>query len=159
MIDEEAIYYALAELMSTVRWTRAGDTTPSTRKFVTISRRVKLFADVGASQQPACFQAEWASDEQQTSNLPYKTTLMANWIIYQCVANDPKGIGAIENNLILKGVRAALAPKPNDIGFSDKRNTLNGLVYHCFIQGRLFRDPGDIDGQGMLIVPIKLLVP
>lgn len=159
MIDEEAIYYALASLMATVRWTRTGESPPKTYQFITISRRVKLFADVMPAEQPACFQAEWASDEQQVSNQPYKTTLMANWIIYQCVSKDPKGIGAVENNMILKGVRKALAPLPNDPGFADKRNTLGGLVYHCFIQGRLFRDPGDIDGQGMLVVPIKLLVP
>lgn len=158
MIDEELIFYTLAERMAAVRWTRAGDD-PDARRFITMSRRVKLFSDVASDQQPACYQAEWASEEAQITGMPYKTTLMANWIVYQCVAKDHNALGAVENNLIIGGIRKALEPLPNDPGFLDKRNTLNGLVYHCFISGRIFKDPGDIDDQGMLVVPIKLLVP
>jgi len=159
MIDEEAIFAALFERVSAVTWTRAGDPDPDTRQFLTKSRRVRLFADVPSNQQPACFQAEWATDEQQVTNQPYKTTLMANWVIFQCIGKDKKAIGAIENNLIIGGCRKALAPLPSDPGFPDRRNTLNGLVHHCFISGRIFKDPGDIDDQGMIVIPIKLLVP
>lgn len=158
MVDEELIYYTLAQRMSDVRWTRAGDS-PDARRFITISRRVKIFSDVPGAQQPACFQAEWATTESQVSGMPYKTTLDANWIIYQCIGKDKNALGAVENNLILGGVRKALQPKPSDPGYSDRRNTLGGLVYHCFISGRIFKDPGDIDDQGMMVVPIKLLVP
>lgn len=159
MIDEELIFYTLAQRMVIVRWTRPGDAAPHLQRFVTISRRVKIFSDVPGAQQPACFQAEWATNETQTTNLPYKTTLDANWIIYQNINKDPNALGATENNLILGGVRAALAPTPDDPGFLDRRNTLGGLVHHCFISGRIFKDPGDIDSQGMMVVPIKLLVP
>lgn len=158
MIDEELIYATLAERMVDVRWTRQGDD-PDARRFITTSRRVRLFADVPSDIQPACFQAEWAVEEQQTTGMPYKTTLTANWIIFQCVGIDKNAIGAIENNLIVKGVRKVLAPKPDDPGFQDNRNTLNGLVHHCFIEGRIFKEPGDIDDQGMIVIPIKLLVP
>lgn len=159
MIDEEAIFAALFERVATVSWLRSGDDPMSPRTFVTSSRRVRLFADVPSNQQPACFQAEWATDEQQVTNQPYKTTLMANWVIFQCIGKDKKAIGAIENNLIIGGCRKALAPLPADPGYPDKRNTLNGLVHHCFISGRIFKDPGDIDDQGMIVIPIKLLVP
>jgi len=159
MIDDELIFYTLALRMADVRWTRPGDESAGTNKFKTVSRRVKLFSDVPAPQQAACFQAEWGSDEGQVTNLPTKTTLLANWIIYQCVAKDDKALGAVENNLILRGVRQVLEPQPGDPGFLDRRNTLGGLVHHCFISGRLFKDPGDIDGQGMMVIPIKLLVP
>jgi len=158
MIDEELIFYTLAQLMTEVRWERVGDD-PDARRFVTVSRRVKLFSDVPGELQPACYQAEWASEEAQITGMPYKTTLMANWIIYQCVGKDKNALGAVENNLIIGGVREALAPKPADPGFHDKRNTLGGLVHHCFISGRIFKDPGDIDDQGMLVIPIKVLVP
>lgn len=158
MIDEELIYYALAQRMVDVRWTRSG-AGEQPRRFKTISRRVQLFSDVASASQPACFQAEHTSEEGQVTNMPYKTTLMANWIIYHTTGKDKKAIPTIENNLIIKGVRIALAPKPNDPGFHDRRNTLGGLVHHCFISGRIFRDPGDIDDQAMIVVPIKLLVP
>ena len=153
MIDEELIYYTLAQRMTEVRWQRAGEA-QGHRRFKTVSRRVKLFSDVDTGSQPACFQAEHTSTEGQVTNLPYKTTLEANWIIYHAVGKDKKAIPAIENNLIIKGVRIA-----NDPGFLDRRNTLGGLVHHCFISGRIFRDPGDIDDQAMIVVPIKLLVP
>lgn len=154
MIDEELIFSTLAERMDLVRWTRED---ASEHQFKVTSRRVKLFSD--ATIQPACYQAEHGQTEGQVTGMPYKTILEATWIIYQNVARDANAIPAIENNLIIKGCRTALGPLPQDPGFMDKRNTLNGLVYHCFIQGKLFKDPGDIDGQGMLTIPIKLLVP
>lgn len=159
MIDEELILFTLAERMALVRWTRTGDPVEDTRKFVTISRRIRLFSDVAAKEQPACFQTEWATEEVQVSNKPYKTTIMAAWTIFQCIGKDQKALGTVENNLIIGGCRKVLAPQPIDPGFPDKRNTLNGLVYHCFISGRIFKDPGDIDDQGMIVIPIKLLVP
>ncbi len=157
-MDEELILYTLALRMADVRWTRSGDA-PDARRFITVSRRVKLFSDVAFAQQPACFQAEWGDDSAQVTGMPYKTVIQANWIIYQCVGKDKNALGAIENNLILNGVRRVLAPTPSDRGFPDNRNTLGGLVHHCFISGRIFKDPGDIDDQGMMVVPIKLLVP
>lgn len=157
IIPEEQIFYALAQRMAQVRWTRVGDA-PDARRFVTVSRRVKLFSDVPSAAQPACFQAEHGSTEVEATGFPGKTTLEASWIIYQCVGKDPKAIPAIENNLIIGGVRKALAPAIGDPGYP-KRNTLGGLVHHCYIGGRLFKDPGDIDDQGMIVVPIKVLVP
>lgn len=157
-MNEEATLQALFNLTANVRWARPTDA-PDARSFVTTSRRVRLFSDVGAEQQPACFQAEWATQESQRVNQPYKTILEVNWIVFQCVARDPEAVGASENNLILRGIRAALAPQPSDRGFLDRRNTLGGLVYHCFITGKIFKDPGDLDSQGMMVVPIKVLVP
>lgn len=154
-LDEELILDTLSQRMAEVAWAKGG----KEFKFRSTSRRVKIFADVPTDQQPACFQAEWATDEQQVTNLPYKTVLGVNWIIFQAVSKDSKAIGAKENNLILGGIRKALKPRPDDPGFPDRRNTLNGLVHHCFISGRVFKDPGDIDNQGMMVVPIKLLVP
>lgn len=154
-MDEELIFYTLALRMADVRWRRVGDTVD--RQFLTISRRVVLWD--GAPQQPACYQAEHGDTVAQVTGLPYKTILQAKWIVYQNVAKDPKALGVIENNLILNGCYAALAPKPDDPGFHSKRNTLGGLVHHCFIQGELFKDPGDLDGQGMMVIPIKVLVP
>lgn len=156
MIDEELILFRLAQRMELVRWQR--QSSPDELRFKTVSRRVKLFADVPSSAQPACFQAEHGTTEQEATGFPQKTLLEANWIIYQCVGRDKSAIPAIENNLIIGGVRRALAPTTDDPGFP-KRNTLGGLVHHCFIGGRIFKDPGDIDDQGMIVIPIKVLVP
>lgn len=156
-VDEELVCWTVARLMSEVRWSRDAEEDP--RRFITTSRRVKLFSEVDANEQPACFQAEWGTTEEQRSNLPYKSSVDIRWIIYQCVARDDAALGTVENNLILRGIREALAPKIDDPGYADKRNTLGGLVHHCFLSGTIFKDPGDIDKQGMLVVPIKVLVP
>lgn len=158
-IAEETILYNVANLMTLVRWTRAGDVTQNTHRFITISRRVKLFSDVPSSAQPACFQAEWQDGATQRTNQPYKWELNVNWIIYHSYGKDKKAIPATENNLILDGIRTVLAPTPADPGWLDNRNTLNGLVYKVFIDGRVFKDPGDLDDQAMMVVPIKVLVP
>lgn len=157
MVNDELVMYTLAQLMAEVRWVRPGSA--DEHRFKTVTRRIKLFNEVDSAFQPWCGQAEHSAQEAQVTGMPYKTVLECNWIVYQCVSKDPKGIGAIENNVILWGIRNALAPKPADPGYLDKRNTLGGLVYHCYISGRVFKDPGDIDGQGMMVVPIKLLVP
>jgi hypothetical protein len=31
------------------------------------------------------------------------------------------------------------------------------LVFHCFVDGRIMRDPGDIDGDGISVIPVKIL--
>lgn len=156
MIDEELILYTLAQRMADVRWPARKAGAPD-QQFVTMSRRVVLFGE--CPQQPACYQAEHGDVVSQVTGMPYKTTLEAKWIIYQNVAQDPDALGVVENNRIIEGCYAALAPRPTDPGYADKRNTLGGLVHHCFISGNLFKDPGDLDGQGMIIIPIKILVP
>jgi hypothetical protein len=43
--------------------------------------------------------------------------------------------------------------------FSTNSNTLGGLVYWVRIEGKVFKDPGDIDNQAMLIVPLVVEMP
>src|SRR6478752_8393560 len=102
--------------MTLVRWTEENDPSDNTRLFKTVSRRVKLFSDSGP--QPACYQAEHGDVVRQVTGMPYKTVLEAKWIIYQNVAQDPKALGAVLNNLIIQGCYAALAPLPSDPGFA-----------------------------------------
>lgn len=151
----EQVYQALVALTEEVTWGTA-----PTKQFlnaVATRRRVKLFSD--ATIQPAVYQAEHDEEVAQITNLPYKRAFKASWIVYQNVGKDHSAVPAIENNLILDAIQAALAPKPQDPGFPNKRNTLGGLVHHCYIDGEIFKDPGDIDDQGMMVIPITILVP
>jgi len=54
-------------------------------------------------------------------------------------------------NTILDALEAALNPA------NGARQTLGGLVSHCRIEGAVLKDPGDLDGDGLLWVPIKIL--
>ena len=40
-----------------------------------------------------------------------------------------------------------------------QRFTLGGLVQWARIEGRVFKDPGDLTGLGLAIVPMSILVP
>lgn len=125
--------------------------------FRTTSRRLKLWTDVPANERPALFQAEHAETYSRQSETLGKRGVDVTLFIYTD-AHDAKTIGATELNTILDELDAALAPTGADLVFAG-RQTLGGLVSHCFIDGEVFKDPGDLDGDGLLIVPIKILVP
>lgn len=58
---------------------------------------------------------------------------------------------------LIESVENAIEPLPNEVG----AQTLGGLVYHCWLQGKCYTFSGDIDPQGqcMAIMPIKMLIP
>lgn len=159
MSTREEIFSALFALTEGVTWNVGTPTAPVTETFRTRTRRIALFSDVNDSAQPWLGQSEHSETISQISRLPYKRTLKAQWVVYHVAGKQPNSLPTIRNNLILDALQDALAPRVIDPGYPDQRNTLNGMVYHCFIDGEVFKDPGDIDNQGMLVVPISILVP
>lgn len=151
----EEIFTALWELNEGIQFDVSSTSTPVMTTWKLRERKLKLFSDVSSSQKPYIAQVEHSEEFVKVRNLPYRRVFMAQWFIYQDNAKVP----SIVNNNILDAVETCLAPKVTDPGFLDNRNTLHGLVYACFIEGEIFKDPGDIDNQGMMVVPIKLLVP
>lgn len=157
-VTREQIYEALFARLQAATWTVPNSLPPATpTAWLTCSRKVKIFADVPADQQPAAYQAEHDEVSVQVSRMPYKKTFSANWIIYHYV--DMETPGAILNNAILDALYEVMKPGPTDPGGPDPRNTLGGFVYHAWIDGNIFKDPGDLDRQAMMVVPIKMLVP
>lgn len=154
-VSREEVFAALFGLLTNVAWNIGTDVAPVWQGFKTKSREIKLFSDVSSAQQPWIGQAEHSDGSTQKSNLPYRRVWEATWIIYH-QGPSPRSVW---NNLIIDALEAAMAPKPNDEGFFDERNTLSGLVWHCFIDGAIFKDPGDLDKQALITVPIRILVP
>ena len=146
MSNREQVFQALFALGQGLTW----GSPPS--GFVFAARRVKLWDDVPG--QPALCQAEHDEQVEQITGLPPKLTLNASWLIYQNAGADPAATPATINNQILDAIQGAF---PNPDG--GQVQTLGGLVAKCWINGRIFKDPGDLDGQGLLIVPIQILVP
>lgn len=64
-------------------------------------------------------------------------------------------IPAVQLNDIMDAIDLALAPDNALTG----RCTLGGLVEHCYISGEVPKVPGDLDGEGMAVIPINILVP
>jgi hypothetical protein len=123
------------------------------------SRRLKLWTDVPLSQRPACFLFEGGRNAYGWSNVNApKRDLDVQLFIY-IDAKDPNVIGSTQLNNINDALDAALAPDSGYPGAPGGANTLGGLVASCRIFGEVLKEPGDLDGDGMLLVPIKIILP
>jgi hypothetical protein len=131
--SREAIYAALFALVS------------GSAEFKTKGRRLKLWTDVNA--KPAVFVA-------QRGATPQKVTLKADIFIYTNVGKDPNVIPAAQLNDLVDAIDAALAGSA-----VTGRQTLGGLVAHCWIEGEVMIDPGDLDGDGVAVIPVRILIP
>lgn len=159
MVTREQIFGALFAITERVQWDVSQSDTPDLRTFKTRTRRIKLFSDVPDKEQPWIGQAEHGETINKNTTLPYRRVFKAQWMVYHQEGKQPKSEPTILNNLIIDAIEQAMAPLPTDPGFLDERNTLSGLVHHCYIDGEVFKDPGDIDNQALIIVPITILVP
>ena len=121
------------------------------------SRRLKLWSDVPPAMRPACFLFEGGAEtyENAAGSVP-KRSLAVKLFIY-IDAHDPALIGAVALNTIMDALDEALAPAAADDRLG--RNTLAGTAYRCAIEGRPMKDPGDLDGDGLLVVPVTIVLP
>jgi hypothetical protein len=121
------------------------------------SRRMKLWSEVPAALRPAFFQLESGPETYQwASPATPKRTLEAKLFLY-FDARDPTTPGAIAINNALDAIDAALAPADSNIGLG--RQTLGDAVYDCKITGVPVRDTGDLDGDGLAVVAVRLIGP
>lgn len=122
--------------------------------FMTTGRRLLLWTEV--PEQPALF-VRHIGDEiapRAARGLPPKTTMRAEVWIYAQMGTDPESVPGAALDSLVDAVSAAMAPS----AFTGVQ-TLGGLVSHCWIEGSLHLDPGDIDGQAKAIIPVHILVP
>jgi hypothetical protein len=120
-------------------------------------RRLKLWNDVSLSARPACFLFEGGEDVYMwTENARPKRIMEIRLFVY-LNAKDPSAIGATLLDNVLDALDVAFVPTGSDdlIG----RNTLGGVAYQCRIEGKVLKDPGDLDGDAMLVVPIRIVLP
>jgi hypothetical protein len=151
IVSREPIAVALAALLDSV--TFAPLTSGDTYWKQPTGRRLKLWSDVSV-QQPACFLSMHAEDDTYTSELTPSKTVITGEIYVYFKTNDATAVPATDLNYILDGIDAALKPSP-----VTGKQTLGSLVSHCRREGKVLLDPGDIDGQGLALIPIKIFVP
>ena len=155
MASREQIMQALFALAQTVTWTDPN--TGEQMTFQKTSRRLLSFGD--AQVYPTLCQIEGDEVIAQRSGLPHRVTITAAWVIFHNDGLDRTlpNVPAATNNAILDAVLSVLAPAGADI--PNNRNTLGGLAYRVWVEGKVLKDPGDLDGQGILVVPVKVLLP
>jgi hypothetical protein len=121
------------------------------------SRRMKLWSEVPAALRPAYFQLESGPETYQwPSPATRKRTFEAKLFLY-FDARDPATPGSSAINAALDAIDAALAPSRADA--SSGRQTLGGAVHDCKITAVPVRDTGDLDGDGLAVVSVRLVGP
>jgi hypothetical protein len=128
----------------------------------TATRRLKLWGNIDPSNQPACFLVQHREQyERRGSGLPPRRYLdLGAW----CYApsGDESVVGDDLLDTMTGAIETALLPP---IGTYRNEQTLDGLldpsgwVRIDAGNGLFIRDPGDIDGQALLVLPIKVLLP
>ena len=121
------------------------------------SRRLKLWSDVPAAMRPACFLFEGGTETYaDASGSIAKRTLVLRLFIY-ADAHDPALPGAKTLDAIMDALDLALAPAGADAALG--RCTLGGAAFRCSIDGKVLKDPGDLDGDALLVVPVAIVLP
>lgn len=123
--------------------------------WVTKEQRLRLWGDVPSAQQPyvALVTHNEIADKQGLGLT--KVTLNLGAYIY---TRAPKGaIGQTDLDTIMTTFENTWNEAVDN--FSTNEVTLGKLVYWCRIQGKVFKDPGDLDEQTLLVVPIVVEMP
>jgi hypothetical protein len=138
-MTRETIYSELFYLLSTV--TQA----------VTCSRRLRHWADVAGSEQPALFMAQGAESTVRTKGLPPKWELTAHVYLY-ARTEDPNDTPATQVNEMLDAVCAALEPPPSG---ATQTLGIDG-VSHAWITD-IETDEGVLGEQAYAMITINIL--
>lgn len=122
--------------------------------FKTISRRPKLWDE--AIEMPAIFLAQPEEDKAylEGTTTPGKLTIPFDLILYTNSGLDPNVAPDTEMNNCIDAIEAALAGTP-----PGQPQTLGGLVSRVWIEGKIQRAPGYLDGRGAAFMTISVLVP
>lgn len=121
------------------------------------SRRLKLWSDVPAAMRPACFLFEGGAETYSDGSGATPKRALALKVFVYVDAHDPGVLGAARLNTIMDALDVALSPTGPDAALG--RLTLDGTAYRCSIDGKPLKDPGDLDGDGLLVVPITIVLP
>src|SRR4051812_4667554 len=158
MIVRETIYAALWELGA------------SAAQFTSANRRLRHWADVAATEQPALFMSEKGGQAAiKKLGAPIVWTLYAEFYVYAHSSDFYLAPAAILNPL-LDALEAALAPSPTtgiqnlglppSLGRKAGNHTIRSssqMVQHAYIAGKLQTDEGVLGDQAIAIVPIEIL--
>ena len=122
-------------------------------EFLTTGRRLIPWSQV--PEQPAMFlRRVGVTDEGHD---PFTTTTLECEVWIYC--NDGQDQDAIPDSgltALEQMIRDSIAPGISD---GDGRFTLGGLAYWCRIEGKSIVSPGDLDGQAIARIPIRITLP
>jgi len=126
--------------------------------FTATSRRFVHWDQVNETQMPFLTMLKTGEARaRQSEGLP-SLTITAHVFIYMSAGMDPEDVPDTAMNALLDALDAAVAPGGAD-ALNGNKQTLGGLVSHCYPLGPVFVDTGDIDGKAVAAIPFQILVP
>jgi len=120
------------------------------------SRRLRLWADVPKDLRPAFFQLEDGRDHYTWPSLAVPKRVLEVKLFFYIAASDDVP-GAPQLNAISDAVDEALAPTGSDL--FKGRQTASGTGYSFRVKEVVLRDPGDLDGDGILAMIVEITLP
>ena len=119
------------------------------------ARKLKLWSDVPAAARPACFVFEGGLESYAWSeSAAPKRVIEPKLFVYLSAKGD--NVGASLLNGVMDALDQAFTLSGADLGLG--RNTLSGAAYSCRIDGKVLKDPGDLDGDALLVVPVRIVL-
>lgn len=155
--DRQPIVDAVQALVGGIVWP-VGEPREGQPIFKVVSQRMKLPDEVDAdAEMPCLFLADHGETyTPQAERLGTITTMNFGLYIYVSFGRDPKVIPSKVMNTILNQIDRAFYAATDRV---TEVCTLGGLVSHAWIEGELVKVPGELDGIGLAIVPVKVLIP
>ncbi|HEY6020567.1 MAG TPA: hypothetical protein VIY48_11960 [Candidatus Paceibacterota bacterium] len=125
--------------------------------FKTATRKLKIWENVEAEDQPALLQLQRRESVIKQRGLPAKWTLSLDLYLYVHTGaqNDPTVVPSQLLNPLMDAIEAALVI--DDI--ENDACTLGGLVYRCYIDGAVEIFEGNLGDQLVAIIPLTVVVP
>lgn len=151
-LDREAALEALKALVV------AYEATPGVKFFRTVGRRLIDFTNVPPESQPACFIHDAGESTTRTTELgPSKEVLKPEIILYSHCG--PDDVPSTVMNRSIAAFLAATVATGRDLALFGGRQTLGGIVSHCYVDGETLKFPGEQDNQNVAILPLRILGP
>ena len=119
----------------------------------TLPRKLRLFSDVPKDQQPACFMTMHREMDEYRNLGVLRSRL--EYLVYIYVDASVYSAAEDLDNIFEQILKIFITPD----NFSSGQFTINGMVYWARIEGRVLKDPGDIDKQALLMFSIIVEMP
>jgi hypothetical protein len=84
---------------------------------------------------------------------PAVVAISFDFFLYINAGEDPNTTPDTQLNTLLDAIEAAIGNVPGI------PQTLGGLVHSCWLEGTVHRAPGYINGQGLALFTVRVLVP
>lgn len=127
--------------------------------FKTSGKRLRDPETVAALNSPALFLIKPNENYNRgdSSMLPPRRVLDVFAIIYTNIGDNQDTVPSDVVDDLLDAIDTAMTPSGADL--PSGRQTLGGLVNNCIISGDLDLAPGDVQGRGTVVIPIKIMLP